>query len=302
MLKFRNRVLLLVVMSGMLYSTIAESALIRSGGRGSPTSTAPQSYYLIDDADTIMGPSGITLSADNYGSVMSQSPNYGFTSGNQHLLPVPSQGCYEEMDWGTYTSIPPQYLPVWDGCSYEFYDDENIFAFGSFFAYLVGAASYDITWTLSNDAGQMWQFTDSDTSIDHAGGSQLIYYDDWGNPVYSERGMVFLNAAIPFDMPVGEYDITVDVTMQSGSDKTFFYYQDEHSGLSIDCITVTDPDDLCFVSSGLYASDTLTFSVNGGFTETLRIMARAEEVAAPTMLGMWAFAAFIAIRRRRTTS
>ena len=299
MLKFRNRFVLLIVMSGMLYSTIAESALIRGGGRGSKTSTAPQSYYLIDAADTVMGPYGVTLSASNFDSVMRQSPNYGFTSGNQHLLPVPGRDCYEEMDYDTYNSIPPQYLPVWDGCSYAFYDDENLFAFGSFFAYLVGAASYDITWTLSNAAGQMWQFTGDDSYIDHAGGSQLIYYDDWGSPVYSDKGMVFLNAAIPFDMPVGEYDITLDVTMQSGTNKTFFYYQDEHNALPVDCITVTDPDDFCFVSSGLYASDTLTFSVNSGFTETVRIMARVENVSAPAMLGSWAIAVLFTIRRRR---
>lgn len=299
MLKFRNRVLLLVVMSGMVYSTIAESALIRGGGRGSPTSTAPQSYYLINDADTVMGPYGTTLSAYDYQTVMSQAPKYGFTSGNQHLLPVPGRGCYQEMDYDTYNNTPPEYLPVWGGCSYEFYTDENLFAFGSFFAYLVGAASYDITWTLSNAAGQMWQFTDADTSIDHTGGSQYLYTDEYGYQEYSEQGMVFLNAAIPFDMPVGEYSITVDVTMHSGSDKTFFYYQDEHSGLSVDCMTVTNPDDFCFISGGLYASDTLTFSVNQGFTETLRIMARSQEVAAPAMAGAWAFAALFMFQRRR---
>ncbi|GGF68122.1 hypothetical protein [Alteromonas lipolytica] len=299
MLKFHTSLVLFTVLAGLLYSTIAESALIRGGGRGSKTSTAPQSYYLIEDANTVVGPDGITLSANNYQSVLGSSPRHYFTDGNQHLIPVPDQDCYEEMDWSTYESIPPEYLPDWNGCSYEFYTDESLFTFGSFFAYLPGAASYDILWTLTNQNGDAWEFTGSDTFIDHEGGNHLIYYNDFNNPIYSNAGMVFLDAVIPVDMPMGDYTIDLSVTMQSGSDKTFFYYQDEHSPLSVDCTTVVEPDDFCFVSSGLYASDSLTFNVQGGFTETLTIKARVQDVAAPATFSLWACLAFLVVRRRR---
>lgn len=133
----------------------------------------------------------------------------------------------------------------------------------------------------------MWQFIGDDFYIDYVGGSQFIYYDDWGSLVYLDKGMVFLNVVILFDMLVGEYDIILDVIMQLGINKMFFYYQDEYNVFLVDCIIVMDFDDFCFVSLGFYVLDMFIFSVNSGFIEIVWIMERVENVFVLVMLGLW---------------
>lgn len=265
-----QRWLKLMVTGCLLCSFVAESAIIRNGGRGSETSTSPNSYYLIDDGLLTTHPLTGELVIEGYSasSVLSSSPRKSTTSGKYKLLVVPFDGCATEYDFGFYYGVPPEFQPNFGGCEWQFSEDERLFVYGDFPMFLPGAFAYDIKFTISDNAGTQWVLDGADTYVDNVGGAPL---PDGG---YSNQGMVFLDAQRPADLVAGEYTISVSVTMFSGPNSSFHHYYDENSGYQVACEDVADPSgamqEFCFVASGISQSDTLSFSAD--FAETLRIV------------------------------
>jgi len=291
-----NKILKLLIVSCLIVSFVVDAALLRRGGRGSETSTSPNTYYLIDDSWVVLDPDGFpTLNANTYDDAFSASPGKSTTSGKYKLLVVPFDGCAEEYSFGDYDGVPPDFLPVWDGCDWEFTEDERLFAYGDFPLYLDGAFDYDIKFTISSATGDTWVLDGSDTYVDTTGGTAL---PDGGT---SNKGMVFLDAVRPTDLGPGDYTISVSVEMLSGADKTFFHYRDGHSSLNVNCepTGLPAPDDFfCFVSGGLDVSDSLSFSAD--FSETLRILPGIVKVSAPaTGLILFSSLGILVLRRRR---
>ena len=266
-----------MILSLLVVSFLAESALVRRGGRGSETSTSPNSYYLIDDSWVVLDPDGYpTLDAYTFQDAFSDSSRKSTTSGKYKLLVVPFDGCAEEYTYGTYENVPPEFLPDWGGCSWEFTENERLIAYGDFPLFLEGAFDYNVVFTITNENGDIWELSGDDTYVDTNGGTLLADGSVTG------QGMAILDAERPADLGPGEYTISVSVEMISGPNQTFFHYEDENSGLNVDCVSIVDPDDFCFISGGLRASDTLSF--NADFSETLRIFPNVVSVNAPATI------------------
>jgi hypothetical protein len=274
-----NKFFKVMIASCLVVSFMTDATLRRFGGRGSETSTSPNSYYLIDDSWVVLYPGGgLTLDANNYNDAFRASPRQSTTFGKYKLLVVPFNGCAEEFSFGTYAGVPDEFLPVWDGCTWEFTEDDRLFAYGDFPLYLEGAFDYNIVFSITNDSGDRWELMGTDTYADKIGGSLLPDGDT------SSEGMVFLDAKRPKDLVPGEYSVSVSVEMISGPDKTFFHYQDENSGLNVGCVTILTPDDFCFVSGGLRESETLSFTAD--FSETLRILPSIVSVNIPNSISL----------------
>ncbi|WP_299073232.1 hypothetical protein [uncultured Paraglaciecola sp.] len=282
-----NKFFKILIVCCLVTSFVTQAKLIRGGGRGSETSTSPNSYYLIDDSWVVLNPNGSpTLDGYTYNDAFSASPRKSTTSGKYDLLVVPFDGCAEEYTYDTYEGVPPEFLPDWGGCTWEFTENERLFVYGDFPLYLENAFDYEVVFTITNDSGDRWDISGNDTYVDTSGGTVL---EDGGE---TNTGMVILDAQRPANLGPGEYKITVSVEMFSGPNKTFFHYQDENSGLNVDCVPTAGPDDFCFVSSGLNASDTLSFSAD--FSETFRIV-----VDSPNSVSLCVSAMLLIFYRRR---
>ena len=169
-------------------SFLAEAALVRGAGRGSETSTSPQSYGLFDNS----------YFTDSY--LLASAPainRVSFTSGELPLLAVP-RDCWLIMPYDSFP--PPEYWQE-EPCYYEFEQGEQLDFESALIWDFPSAFAADFSWTLTQGE-QSWTFA-------------ALRENDF-NPA----------ALMPDDLLPGEYWLTFNSTFYSGAERDFYYRND----------------------------------------------------------------------------
>ena len=182
------RLLKYAVVLLLFCSFLAEAALVRGAGRGSPTATSPQSYGLNDNS----------YFTDGY--LLAGAPainRVSFTSGDLPLLAVP-RDCWLILP---FDSFPPPEFWQEDPCYYQFEQGEQLDFESALLWDFPSAFAAEFSWTLTQGE-QSWVFSS--------------FRDNDFNPA----------AAMPADLLPGEYWLTFGSTFYSGPDSDFYYRND----------------------------------------------------------------------------
>lgn len=229
-----------------LFHAFADAGLVRNGGRGAVSSSGNDRIFLADDSFI----NSIGLGVD-FTTIEQRSKNIALDG----LLSTPQEcvrvfGSFEELDQETrfnnFMSLP---------CYYEFNQDEprlQMTGFGPLLFNQIDRA--DITWTFTQ-----------------TGMPAISVVQDVNAIVGNE---VLLDVLMPPSLIPGEYDISLEVTMFSGSDRTFYVEQFGDSGLANPVCDDSLPELVCGYPPGTYSpQDTIT--LRAGYTERLIILPAA---------------------------
>lgn len=172
---------------GLLFcSFVAPAELIRGAGRGSETSTRPQSYGLFDNS----------FIKDGYLQAGAPAINrVSFTIGDLELLAVP-EDC-----WLITDLLPPPEYWQEEPCYYQFRYGEQLDFEGALLWDFPSAFAAEFSWTLTQGE-QSWTFS--------------ALRENGFNPA----------AAMPDDLVPGEYWLTFNSAFYSGPDQDFYYRND----------------------------------------------------------------------------
>ncbi|MAD76615.1 MAG: hypothetical protein CML20_17810 [Rheinheimera sp.] len=172
----------------LLCSFLADAALVRGAGRGSETSTSPQSYALYDNS----------FIRDGYLQAGAPFINrVSFTSGDLPLLAVP-RDCWLIMPYDSFP--PPEYWQE-EPCYYEFLQGEQLDFESALIWDFPSAFAADFSWTLMQGE-QSWTFA--------------ALRENGFNPA----------AVMPDELLPGAYSLTFNSTFYSGAERDFYYRND----------------------------------------------------------------------------
>ncbi|WP_372627767.1 hypothetical protein [Arsukibacterium sp.] len=216
----------LLLLSLLFGSSVVEAELIRGAGRGSETSTSPQSYALYDNS----------FMRDGYLQAGAPAINrVSFTSGDLPLLAVP-RDCWLIMPYDSFP--PPEYWQE-EPCYYQFYQDEQLDFESALIWDFPSAFAADFRWTLTQGE-QSWTFA--------------ALRENGFNPA----------ALMPSDLLPGAYSLTFNSTFYSGLERDFYYrnnrdecfpvfYEDEgdencyYQGRRSDVLSFSSPSEQVFI-------------------------------------------------------
>jgi hypothetical protein len=249
-----NKILKILIASCLIISFVSNAKLIRGGGRGSGTSSTSDDYYLIGDIHR--NSVGIDEAYFDSGAF----PSVTISGGIDTAFAAPTECVdYNILEENERRAAAGVDLLEEEPCVWEFEQNENLVLYGDFLLYFADADLVDVNWLISDGVND-WNFAGT-VNPD----SNYLLPD---GELADRAGMVFLDVPMPFDMGVGDYVVSVQVTQYSGLDASF-YSLNVHDFPSFNCDDTVTPN-ICGYS--LSPRDSLS---SYSKTELLRIVAQA---------------------------
>lgn len=264
-----NKIFRILIASCLIISFVSDAKLIRGGGRGSETSSTSDDYYLIDDIHR--NSVGIDEAYFEAGAF----PSVTISGGIDTAFAAPTECVdYSIIEENQRREDAGVELLVEEPCIWEFEQNENLVLFGDFLLYFADADLIDVNWLISDGVND-WNFAGT------VNPDKNYFLPD--GELADKAGMVFLDAPIPFDMGVGDYTVSVQVTQFSGSEASF-YSLNTHNSASFNCDDTVNPN-ICGYT--LSAMDSLS---SHSENEILKIVSQsAISVSSPSMVFIYLF-------------
>ncbi|WP_416306285.1 hypothetical protein [Neptunicella sp. SCSIO 80796] len=186
-----NTAILILALSTVL---TAQARIVRSGGDVRGTDSFNLTVYLTDEININ------EIGYDYNGGNLYDS--FSYNSYHDYVYATPSDSCHFDVNYD-----PVSNQDYRTDCDYEFDLGERLQLEGDIEVFLQGTARYDLVWTISQGA-QSWQYAFLDM--------------DASNGVLSQH--LFLDVAMPTDMAVGDYNVTLDFTQYAAPTQVYFSY------------------------------------------------------------------------------